>query len=136
MNANYWKSVPRKSIVLFLLGVFFLFSTLGFASDISEMGRQPTLRYVLSILISGVFPVMYAFAGFALRKQCWKIIFPLFVVHFLLINVLANQLPAPPLPAPMDAAEIARMHARLSLDGAAITIAVGLGYVAAVRLDR
>ena len=44
MNANYWKSVPRKSIVLFLLGVFFLFSTLGFASDISEMGRQPTHR--------------------------------------------------------------------------------------------
>ena len=128
MNANYWKSVPRKSIVLFLLGVFFLFSTLGFASDISEMGRQPTLRYVLSILISGVFPVMYAFAGFALRKQCWKVIFPLFVVHFLLINVLANQLPAPPLPAQMDAAEIARLHARLSLDGAAITIAVGLGY--------
>src|ERR1700684_4648537 len=128
MNANYWKSVPRKSIVLFLLGVFFLFSTLGFSSDISEMGRQPTLRYVLSILISGVFPVMYAFAGFALRKQCWKVIFPLFVVHFLLINVLANQLPASPLPTQMDAAEIARMHARLSLDGAAITVAVGLGY--------
>ena len=128
MNATYWKSVPRKSIVLFLLGVFFLFSTLGFASDISEMGRQPTLRYVLSILISGVFPVGYAFAGFALRKQFWKAVLPLFVVHLILINVLANLLPAPPLPAQVDAAEIARLHGRLSVDAIAVMTAVGLGY--------
>jgi serine phosphatase RsbU (regulator of sigma subunit) len=128
MNASYWKSVPRKSTVLFLLGVFFLFSTLGFASDISELGRQPTVRYVLSILISGVFPVGYAFAGFALRKQFWKAVLPLFVVHLILINVLANLLPAPPLPAQMDAVEIARLQGRLSVDGIAVMIAVGLGY--------
>jgi hypothetical protein len=128
MNAAYWKSIPRKSIVLFLLGVFFLFSTLGFASDISEMGRQPTLRYVLGVLISGVFPVFYAFSGFALRKQFWKAMLPLFAVHLILINVLASQLPAPPLPAQMDAAEIARLQARLSFDGLAVTISVGLGY--------
>jgi len=128
MNATYWKSVPRKSTVLFLLGVFFLFSTLGFASDISELGRQPTVRYVLSILISGVFPVGYAFAGFALRKQFWKAVLPLFVVHLILINVLANLLPAPPLPAQMDAVEIARLQGRLSVDGIAVMIAVGLGY--------
>src|SRR5271168_3715913 len=128
MNATYWKSVPRKSTVLFLLGVFFLFSTLGFASDISELGRQPTVRYVLSILISGVFPVGYAFAGFALRKQFWKAVLPLFVVHLILINVLANLLPAPPLPAQMDAVEIARLQGWLSVDGIAVMIAVGLGY--------
>ena len=128
MNAAYWKSIPRKSTVLFLLGVFFLFSTLGFASDISEMGRQPTVRYVLSVLISGVFPVFYAFSGFALRKQFWKAMLPLFAVHLILINVLANQLPSPPQSAQMNAAEIARLHARLSFDGLAVSISVGLGY--------
>jgi len=111
-----------------MLGVFFLFSTLGFASDISEMGRQPMLRYVLSILISGVFPVGYAFAGFALRKQFWKAMLPLFAVHMILINALAHWLPSPPQPAQMNAVEIARMHARLSADGVGVMIAVGLGY--------
>ena len=66
---TYWKSVPRKSLVGFMLGVFLLFSTIGFAIDITEMGRQPMLRYVMSILLSGIFPVFYAFSGFALRRQ-------------------------------------------------------------------
>ena len=35
----FWKTVPRTSLVTFLLGVFFIFSIIGFASDISEMGR-------------------------------------------------------------------------------------------------
>ena len=54
---TYWKNVPTKSLFAFLLGVFLLFSTIGFASDIPEMGRQPLLRFVLSVLLSGIFPV-------------------------------------------------------------------------------
>jgi hypothetical protein len=66
---TYWKSVPKTSLAGFLLGVFLIFSTIGFASDIVEMGRQPMPRFVMSILMAGVFPVFYAFIGFALRKQ-------------------------------------------------------------------
>jgi hypothetical protein len=55
ITRSYWKTVPRRSLFLFLLGVFCIFSTVGFASDILEMGRQQTLRFVLSVLMSGVF---------------------------------------------------------------------------------
>jgi hypothetical protein len=124
----YWKTVPRKSLVGFLLGVFLLFSTIGLASDIVELGRQPMLRFVLSVLLSGIFPVCYAFAGFALRKQFWKAVLPLFALHFVLMNVLANWLPSPPQPAQMVTADINRLQSRLSFDGLAIMLAVGLGY--------
>jgi hypothetical protein len=121
---SFWKTLPRTSSITFLLGVFFVFSIIGFASDISEMGRQPVLRLTLNVLISGIFPVFYAIAGFALRKKCWKAIVPLFAVHFVLINVIGNLLPSPPLLA----ADMARLQSRLSFDGAAITFAVAVGY--------
>ncbi len=125
---SFWKAFPRKSLFVFLLGVFFIFSTVGFASDIAEMGRQPALRFALSTFLSGIFPVFYAVAGFALRKQMWRVFLPLFAVHFVLMNVIGNLLPALPQPAQMDAAGIARLHSRLAFDGLATAIAVGLGY--------
>ena len=88
---TFWKTVPRTSSITFLVGVFFIFSIIGFASDISEMGRQSALRLTLDVFISGIFPVFYAVAGFALRKKSWKAIVPLFAVHFVLINVIGND---------------------------------------------
>ncbi|HEV1996095.1 MAG TPA: PP2C family protein-serine/threonine phosphatase [Candidatus Acidoferrum sp.] len=125
---SFWKTLPRTSFLVFLLGVFFIFITVAFASDVAEMGRQPALRFALHILLTGIFPVSYAVAGFALRKQFWKAFLPLFAVHFSLINILFRLFPAQPQPAQMDAAEIARLHDRLSFDGFAIMLAVALGY--------
>ncbi len=125
----YWKTFPRKSFAIFLLGVFFIFSTIGIASDTMQMGRQPTLLFVLSVLVSGVFPMFYAAAGFALRKQFWKAFVPLFALHFVIMNVLANMLPTLPQPTQMDAADIVRMHERLHFNGLATILAVAIGYV-------
>src|ERR1700730_3406505 len=122
------KTLSRKSFFLFLLGVFFIFITVGFAGDIAEMGLQPTLRFAVSLLLSGIFPVCYAVAGFALRKQFWKGFLPLFALHFTLMNLLIRSLPSPPQPAQMDTSEIARLQHRLALDGRAIMLSVGLGY--------
>jgi hypothetical protein len=121
---TFWKTVPRTSSITFLVGVFFIFSIIGFASDISEMGRQSALRLTLDVFISGIFPVFYAVAGFALRKKSWKAIVPLFAVHFVLINVIGNVLADPP----VLAADMAHLQGRLSFDGAAITLAVAVGY--------
>ena len=129
INRTYWRTVPFNSLLVFLLGVFLLFSTIGFASDIPEMGRQPQLRFVLSVLVSGIFPVFYAFAGFALRKEWWKAIVPLFIVHFALMFFLANRLPDRPLPSAMGAPELEALNHRLYLDALAIIVAVVLGYV-------
>ena len=120
----FWKTIPRTSLITFLLGVFFIFSIIGFASDIGEMGRQSPLRLLLNVLISGIFPVFYAASGFALRKEFWKAMVPLFVVHVALINWLAVLLPDQPLMA----ADLARLQSRLSFDGVAITAGVFVGY--------
>jgi hypothetical protein len=125
---SFWKTLSPRSFFLFLLGVFFVFSAVGFANDVTEMGRTPTLRFVLSILISGIFPVFYAFGGFALRKHFWKAFVPVFAVHYFLMYELSASLPSPREPAQMDAAYLARMHSRLSFDGLAIMVVVALGY--------
>lgn len=126
--ASYWRSVPVKSIVVFLLGVFLLFSTTGFASDIGDMGRQTRLRFLLSVLVSGLFPVGYAFLGFTLRKQWWKGIVPLSVVHFFVMLLLANALPISPQATQFGTAEVSALDRRLTQDGLAIMAAVALGY--------
>jgi hypothetical protein len=36
---SFLKTVPRKSSLAFLLGVFLIFSTVGLATDIAEFGR-------------------------------------------------------------------------------------------------
>jgi hypothetical protein len=118
----YWKNIPKKSLVVFMLGVFFLFCIIGFASDIPEMGRQPRLRFVLNVLIAGIFPVFYACAGFALRGQWWKAVLPIFAVHYTLLSVLAHALPdvaQPPLSV---------VNRQLTIDAIAIMTAVSLGY--------
>jgi hypothetical protein len=125
---SFWKTLSPRSFFLFLLGVFFVFSAVGFANDVTEMGRTPTLRFVLSILISGIFPVFYAFGGFALRKHFWKAFVPVFAVHYFLMYELSASLPSPRESAQMDAAYLARMHSRLSFDGLAIMVVVALGY--------
>jgi hypothetical protein len=125
-SSPFWKTVPRASVALFLLGVFSIFSIIGFASDIGEMGRQLPMRLLLNVLISGTFPVFYAISGFVLRKNIWKAMVPLFAVHIGLINWLAVLLPSPPLAV----ADVARLQSRLEFDGVAITVAVFLGYAA------
>jgi hypothetical protein len=125
---SFWKTIPRTSLIGFLLGVFFIFSTMGFTNDIMEMGRQPGLRFVLSVLLSGLFAAFYAFTGFALRQQFWKVFLPVFPVHVVLMYLLVRSLPDLPQAVPMGATDIARLHGRLILSGVAIMFAIGLGY--------
>ncbi len=127
-SKSFWKTLPATSFLGFLLGVFFLFITAAFANDIIEMGRQPPLRYALSLLISGLFPVFYAASGFALGKRFWKALIPLFALHFVLMGFLAQRLPDRPQTAQMDAVEIARLSHRLSFDALAIMLAIAVGY--------
>jgi hypothetical protein len=125
---TFWKTTPRSSLVGFLLGVFFIFSTMGLTTDTMEMGRQPTVRFVLSVLLSGLFAVFAAFTGFALRKQSWKVFVPGFVVLWVLMFLLARAFPDLSQPVSMGEADIARLQNRLTLSGAATMLAVALGY--------
>ena len=130
-----WRTVPRKTIVISLTGVFFIFSTIGFANDIIGMGRQPILRFVLVVLLNGLFAVTYAVTGTVLRKQWWKAFVPVFAVQFALMSLLGNLFPDLPQPTQMGAAEIARMQSRLTLNGMAIILAITVGYVCFVYVS-
>src|SRR5216683_3878148 len=104
-SGPFLKSIPRKSLAVFMLGVFCIFSTFGIASDILDMGREPILHYVLGVLLAGTFSMIYALCGFILRKDFWKAFLPIFAVHFMLMNLLARALPAAPRLLQMDSTE-------------------------------
>lgn len=125
----YWQRFPQKSMLLFLLGVFFIFSTTGIANDIMSLGRQTTLHYVLGILLGGLGATGYAVAGFVLRKKFWKAFFPILIVQTALNNLLPRAMPNLPYPTNLDTAGIAQLQRRLDLDGYALIAAMVLGYV-------
>ena len=126
---SLWRTVPKKSVVIFLLAVFFTFAGIGFTNDIFGMGRQPPLRFALSILIYGVFTTSYAVCGIVLRRKFWKPFLPLLAVHFTLMAVLAHRFPEQPQLSQYDAADTVRLRNRLTFDGYAIVVCVTLGYV-------
>ena len=125
---SYWKTFPRKAVIVFLAGVFFTFSTVGIASDLVEMGRQPALLYISMVLISGVFTSIYAAAGFILRRQMWKAFVPLFTLHMLLINLVHRWAPSLPPLVVMNAGEVSHLQSRLAFDARCMLIAIAVGY--------
>jgi hypothetical protein len=128
MNAAepFWKTIPPTSLAVFLLGVFFLFSTLGSSVGLFDMRSQPTPRFVLRVLLYGVFGVLYAVIAFLLRRRFLWTLFPLIVAEIVLMSLLFPSLPNP---TQMGVAEITRLHHRLILSGAATIAGMGLGYL-------
>jgi hypothetical protein len=125
---SVWRTTPPRSSVIFLLAVFFIFASFGFTGDAIGMGNEPPLRFALSVVVSGLFPVAYAASGISLRGQFWKAFLPLFALHFLSMAALANWLPEAPRPLQLDAAETARLQSRLVFDGLSIIASICLGY--------
>lgn len=126
--SRFWRNVPVRSSAIFLAGVFFIFTTIGFVGDISLMGRQTVPRMVITILISGLFPPLYAVSGLTLRGKFWKACVPIFIVHYTLLNFVASRMPELPAAVQMGQAEIAALQRRLSVDSIGIILAVVIGY--------
>jgi hypothetical protein len=127
-SVNPWQNAPRRSVVVFLSAVFFIFTTIGFANDIIDLGRQPLLRFAIAVMLSGLFSVLYAATGITLRRRFWKAFLPLFAGQFVIMGLLNQWLPDPPHTSQMGAAQMAVMQNRLTFDGIAIIAAVSLSY--------
>lgn len=125
---NAWRTAPRKAVVIFLLAVFFVFAAIGVASDSMDMGRQPALRFATSVLVSGLFAVLYAGAGIILRGRFWKAFLPLFALQFFVIQLVGNLMPVPPSLAEYNPAQTAHLHLRMVFDGLAVIVFIALGY--------
>lgn len=129
LKHSFFATVPRSSILIFMTGIFLLFGSIPLAIDMADLGRQSILRLVLTVLLMGVFTVIYAVAGFTLRNQCWKVIVPVFLVHQFLISRLNTWLPALPAPTTMNAMQVDWLKSRLNADAIGIVVALSLSYV-------
>ena len=130
-----WQTTPRSSSVIFLLAVFFTFACLGFTGDSMGLGKEHGLRFALSVLLSGLFPVIYAATGISLKNKWWKGIIPIFAVQFVLMALLGHWFPDLPQPTKFDAAETERLQSRLVFDGVAVIISISLGYAGFVYVS-
>ncbi len=129
---SQWKTTPRWSIVVFLVAVFFIFSSFGFVFDGMGMGRQRYLALALSVVIIGLFSTLYAVSGITLRGRSWIAFVPLFVLQNVVMNLLYNWLPGAAALTSLDPAQLTQFHHRLIFDGLAVTITVVLGYTGLV----
>jgi len=123
---HFWKEIPPLSLGIFLLGVFFIFGIIGSAIDVINMGLQSTTRYLVSVVLFGLFAIVYAISGTVLRRNSWKVIFP---VMFLQMLVMGLVLRASPIPHEMGAGGINRLHSRLVLDAGMTIGGMVLAYV-------
>jgi hypothetical protein len=131
-GVNPWRTIPRKTVVVFLTGVFFIFASFGFVLDTIGMGQQPPLHFAISILLSGLFALIYAVAGISLRSKWWMAMLPILALQVLSMTLLSIWLPEAPRPAQFNAAETAHLESRLVFDGVAIIVSICLGYVGLV----
>ena len=132
---NPWRTAPRMTAVVFLIGVFFIFASFGFVNDVIDMGVQSAFRFALGVVLSGLFAVAYAATGIALRNRFWKGIIPLFILHFLCMAWLGNVLPEPARPAQLGIDATAQLRIRLRIDGLAIIASISLGYAGLIYVS-
>jgi len=134
-DPNPWRTTPVRTRIIFLLAVFFVFAGIGLASDVIDMGREPTPRFVATILMSGFFAIGYAIGGVTLRKRFWMSLIPLLTVQVILNGWLATRFPDVPLPVPLSADAIGHLHERITWVGIAIIACVSVGYTGLVYVS-
>jgi hypothetical protein len=122
---HYWKSVPPAPRIVFLLGVFFIFDIIGSAVDTAGMGLQSTTRYLVSVVLFGVFAIVYASCGILLRGNSWKVIFLIIPVQMIVLGAVFRFMPTP---RQMGTADISHLHRRLILDAALTISSMVLAY--------
>ena len=127
-DTSPWDQFPRRTIACFLLAVFFIFSSIGFVDDMFGLGREPKLKFGLSVLLSGLFAVCYSVAGITLRRKFWLALAPIFAVQFVVMGAVGHWLPDAPSPSALDAGALHRLSSRLVFDGVCTIVAVSLGY--------
>jgi serine phosphatase RsbU (regulator of sigma subunit) len=85
-SAEYWKMLPPTTNLIFLAGIFFLFTSFGLvASFINRDWVHITFTFITAF-VTGVFSAAWAFAGF--RRVIWLmvVLLPLEIGTFVLIG--------------------------------------------------
>jgi serine phosphatase RsbU (regulator of sigma subunit) len=94
-----------------------------------DLGRQPALRFALTVVLIGLFAECYAVSGISLRNRFWIPLIPIFVIQNVCMALLNGWMPDAPAPTQLDAIGLSRFHSRLIFDGVAAMTSVVLGYI-------
>jgi hypothetical protein len=70
-RAEFWKSIPRSSQVVAIIGVFSLFASIGFIWMLMSPVRQTIASALVTVLIYGGFALGYAAVSMA--RKFWLI---------------------------------------------------------------
>ena len=123
---HFWKKIPLASRIVFLLGVFFIFGIIGSAVDTLGMGLQSTTRYLVSVVLFGVFAIVYAISGILLRWRSGIVIPVIILVEMVVLGIVLRSEPTP---HQMGTADITHLHRRLALDAGMTIGGMVLAYV-------
>jgi hypothetical protein len=127
-----WHTTPLSKKIVFLAAVFFIFAGTGLANDVIDMGREAMPRFLVSVVLNGLFAICYAVGFIIWRHKFWKVFTGLIILEFVAMGWLAVRFPDIPLAVPLDAAATERLHNRITYVGVAIIVCVTLGYTGLV----
>jgi len=131
-QARYWRSLPRSATALILGCAFCLFSALGLMTVVLNATQIPLGLALVEALITGVFAIGWAIAGF--RRVIWLLIvlFPLQVVANFVLNTTWPRTPA----LGSSAADHAALLTRLRVEGVLAIVLILAGYFLLVVFTR
>ncbi len=119
-HAQTWKSLPRRSSVIFFAGVFCLFGSLVLIGTSLNFRSQSPLEMVGVVVISGGFAILWAYAGTRKKRWMFGILFPLqFGANFLLGLMIAPR---------HSLAAVEEIKAKFLLNGVVEMLLIVAGY--------
>ena len=126
-NVKSWKSVPRSSQVLGVIGIFSLFASIGLISMLMSAGRQTVVSAAATVVIYGGFAVGYTALWIA--RKFWLV--PVWgLLQAATITLAANVFRARTIESH---AELERQQAVL---GICAIVAIVAGYIAFINFVR
>lgn len=123
---QFYGTLTGRSKLLLDATVFFLFAPLGLVSDIITLGSQHWLSVILLVLMSGGVAIAYARAGFTGRLV--PFVTAGLVIQFSVIFLLRSISLDRPVPAALDAGDIAARVTRLRVDALMMVAFIIAGY--------
>jgi hypothetical protein len=130
-QARYWKSLPTSATVMILGCAFCLFTVIGLTVGIINVNKMTVGETLAQAMISGVFAIGYAFAGF--RRIIWLMVI-LIPLQFATLLLVAAAWSRTLLQA--TAADHATIMTRLRVEGVLVNVMVVAGYVLIVSFIR
>jgi serine phosphatase RsbU (regulator of sigma subunit) len=128
-SERFWRGMSRRSMWIFIGAVFFTFATIGFITDMQNLGRMPRVALLLAVLLSGGPAVGYALNGIFGAGMRQRLTFvALSIAQFALFMLLFRVFPMLPRPQLLDRAGLKQLQMRIVASGVGCIFSLSAGY--------